>query len=234
MSNDEGVRKEARIVASVGSHRRHRPESIIDVARRMKADLAQYSKTEVALKYDLRDPTMVNTFLGVLKLPPDIQERVSWGGPLGLDKAYRVSKLVNDDDKRRLVEEIFKSSMSTLEVRHVLELKHKNHELAIDEVVKLVRSYRPVINEVQVLVIELTGEARRALETKYSSSADAEKMLRERVVEMLASPGQLRGLTVQHNHVTLVLTQVGFSLLSQEAKKAGLNIMVLINGLVIN
>ena len=133
MSADEDVKKEARIIASVGSHKKDRPEQVLEVAKRMEADRPHYSKAEIARKYNFEDPSMVDRFLGVLKLPPDLQRKVTWGGPLGLDKAYRISKLPSDDDKRRLVEEIFRTpSMSTMEIRHVLELKRKNRCLSFD------------------------------------------------------------------------------------------------------
>jgi hypothetical protein len=231
MSADEDVKKEARIIASVGTHKKKRPESILEIAKSMEADLPNYAKAELARKYDFKGPTMVDRFLGVLKLPPDIQRRVAWGGPLGLDKAYRISKLSSDDEKRRLVEEIFKTPMSTMEVRHVLELKRKNPELTIDELVKLVRSYRPVINEIQVLVVELDEDTKRALNLTPENTKEVEGIVRSRVASILSNPGQLRGLTLQKNHVIIVLTEVGFSLFDQAAKKAGLDVLAYVNKL---
>jgi hypothetical protein len=106
--------------------------------------------------------------------------------------------------------------------RVLQHLKDALPRLAIEE---------PETNEIEVLVIELGEDTKRALNLTPENMKKVENILRSHVARLFSNPEQLRGLTLQKNHIVILLTKAGFNLLERAAKKSGLGILEYVNEL---
>ena len=231
MSDDP--REEAAILLSIGTRKKNRPKTIVQTARALQADLkaSNGNKREVARKRGLKVSTMIDRFLGVLDLPQDLQDKTSFGGPFGVDKAYRVSLLDDDRERRILVDEIFSSKpkLSTDEVRQIVEFRRRSADLSIVEAIRLAKEYREVIDEIQVLVVELGQEAQRLLSGEFHDKKEATDFARNALERTVSDASQIRGVTLQERSLTIIMTRVGFAMFEDSRKRAGIDMVDFVN-----
>ncbi len=149
----------AELALSVKTHEDYRLLSPIECARRIKDALETHSRAYLARRLTLSTSTMIGRFLGLLSLPEEYQELVSWRGRkeqmLGLDMAYRVSRLPSLDDQRALIESILEFDLKTDEVKEIEMIRKRNMDIPMSECISQVVTRRKVVVERELLVAQI-------------------------------------------------------------------------------
>ena len=219
MSEESRLHEQAKILASVGSHRSRRFVTPLQVAEDMQSNRSKYpTKKALAEAYNFRDASMVDRFLSLLKLPNEISSKVTFQGSgtnLGLDKAFRISKLKSQDDMIYMGREILRSDLTTAEVRQILQLKNKNEDIPIEECVKLVRDYRVVVEETNVIVVTLRPTTRESLHLNGERKQGLLEALKIQLKSSISDPNGLRHLSETGGRMVLVLSSKGYEELTR-------------------
>lgn len=143
------------LILSVGTHRGKRRLSPVEAAVLFdKAQRAGASLADCAKAVQLEGPTWVGRFLNLLKLPGDVRHLVDWGrgrGAITFTSAADIARLGSPDDTRTAIEAALTHSLSTKEVRQLVQLRKRSGR-TITECTESVLKMRPQV-EVRHLFI---------------------------------------------------------------------------------
>jgi len=139
------------LLLSVGSHRRQRRLTPIEVANLFRREIrAGSTLSDCAHLVHLDGTTMVNRFLKLRRLDPKIQPNIAWGQSgvtVGFTIASEIAKLAQSDHVR-LVTAVLELSLKKSEVIQVVQLRRRTNcdiDSAINQIVKtrptVVRKY---------------------------------------------------------------------------------------------
>lgn len=152
--------KEAqRLLLSVGSHRRHRPITPVEVAlsfRRMME--AGASLKEIAEFVHFDGPSMVSRFRAVLRLAPELQHLIDWGqsgGSISFTVASELSKL-STDDQRAACQAALTHSFTTTETKQLIQLRRRSGR-RIEACLQSMLKQRPQVEVRHVLIGAITN-----------------------------------------------------------------------------
>lgn len=145
MSMLDNPQRLARLLASLNVPGSDRPLSPVEVAKEinmMRDDLGGDLKE--AVKRLPISADIVKEFLQLIKLPPEIQDVITWGesskldGSIGFSVAAKIAKLKNNDDVLKLAGTILDMSrpVTKEEVKGVLSLKRRIPNKPIDDCIE--------------------------------------------------------------------------------------------------
>jgi hypothetical protein len=151
------------LILSVGTHRGKRRVSPVEAAVLFdKAQRAGASLVDCAKAMQLSGPTWIGRFLNLLRLPEDVRHLVDWGrgpGAVTFTSATEIARLDEADDKRAAVEAAIAHSLSSSEVRQLVQLRKRSGRTMAD-CIEGVLKMRPQV-EVRHVFIGSVVEALR-------------------------------------------------------------------------
>lgn len=152
------------LLLSVGTHRRERSLSPVEVARLLqKASRGGDSLADLAAAVQLDGTSWVSRFINLLKLTPDVQHMVDWGksgSSLSFTAAVDLSRLSDVDDQRAAVKAVLEYGFSSPEVRQLVQARLRSQK-PIEECVASVLKMRPQIEIRQVFIGAVLDEVVR-------------------------------------------------------------------------
>ncbi len=168
------------IILSVGTHRSRRILSPGEIAERFKLlEENGYSKEQIA-KFVKLDSTMIDRFLRLMKLSPEIRHLVDWGqsnaSTISFSAASEISRL-NPEEQKVIAGEILRYQLSKNEIIQVIQIRNrasKNIQKCLDDVLKM----RPRIIQKHVFLGALTEEKVISY-LKGLSQIERDRILRE-------------------------------------------------------
>lgn len=153
------------LLLSVGTHRRERHLSPVEVARLFqKATRGGDSLADLATAVQLDGTSWVSRFINLLKLTPDVQHMVDWGksgSSLSFTAAVDLARLVDADDQRAACKAILEYGFNSPEVRQLVQARLRSKK-SIEECVAAVLKMRPQIEIRQVFIGAVLDEDVRA------------------------------------------------------------------------
>ena len=199
------------LILSVGTHKRRRELSPVEVARLMeKAKLHGASTREIAEVCHLTDTSMVPRFLRLLNLPELVQTWVAWEpdeSQLSLTTAQEIARISDGASQQRMATLILENRLRSKETGHAvmrMQRAKEDPDTAIAAVVKL----RPTIRKRFVFVATVTDPHTRM---------ELSKLNQNHRNEILADA--LRRLGLQDMKGTLGSTR--FTVVADEAAAEG-------------
>lgn len=219
----------AKLLASLNVPGSDRPLSPVEVANEIELmcnDLSGDLKGVINRLPVSAD--IVKEFLALMKLPPEIQDVVTWGesnkanGSIGFSAAAKISKLKNHDDVLRLAGTILNMSrpVTKEEIKGVISLKKRVPDKPIDECIAEVLNVTrqtTIHNFLFICKINFNIEL-LAKNNPKSSFHDA-------VFSILKGkfpPETLKSVKISGDHVRLVLEKKGWEFIATYAEQHSL------------
>lgn len=144
-----------RLILSVGSHRKDRPLSPLEVADSFQL-MMRHGATlrDCAGAVHLDGTTMVSRFLRLLQLDRDVAYAVDWGqsrATMGFTTAADLSRIKDAGVQRVLYRQILTRGLTSSEVKQVIQV-HKQTGFAIPECVDQIAALRPEVDVRHVII----------------------------------------------------------------------------------
>lgn len=171
------------LLQSVGTHRKGRKLSPIDVARMLKKALSSQTIESVAKDLELADTSVLRRFHSLLKLPTELQSLVVWGkqtGYLGFSVAAEITRLEKEDQIQRIATAALENSLSKEETRAILQRMARSKidtEVAIQEILNL----RPILEKQHLFM----GLMPRCWQNAARPDEEARSRLRQRLASLI-------------------------------------------------
>jgi hypothetical protein len=156
------------LLLSVGSRSGTRPLSPVEVAKGLKVVLdAGTRPKDVAAALHLDGTTMIQRFVRLLSLNPDVQHLIDWGqtgATIAFTAASELARLKSAEDQAVACTAALENELTSGEVKSLVQLKLRSRKAlqeCVDEIVRL----RPTVQRRHVLVGAVTSsELRTRLE----------------------------------------------------------------------
>ncbi len=227
MSIIDNPRRLARLLASLNVPGYDRPLSPVEVANEinvMRDDLGGDIKE--AIKRLPISADVVKEFLQLIKLPPEIQDVVTWGesskldGSIGFSVAAKISRLKNNDDILKLAGTILDMSrpVTKEEVKGVLSLKRRIPNKPIDDCIEEVLNVTRRTTIHYFLFISRIEPSIAAAVAKSGPGGDNQ----DKVSSMLKDsfpPEALKNVKVVNDRIRLVLEKEGWEFIASYAER---------------
>ena len=209
------------LLASLGTHRRYRPLTPVEVARELQNFLERGRPEQLPVGKEI-----IRAFLSLLTLPDSVQRMLGWGGvgkaEIGMDSGYRISMLKRVGDQEILAKAILERELTSKEVRRIVRHRNRHREKSIGDCIETVVAMRPVKRH--LFITQLSGEALKRLEQEAEMrKTSAANLLREILSEELPS-GSLISMTLREDFVTLLLEKEGNQALLRGVKESGVSL----------
>ena len=132
------------LILSVGIHKQERPLSPIEVAALLEQALSSGSTIKEVSEEILLDSTMINRFLRLLNLAPEIRHLVGWGGRSGISfsTASEIARLRTPEEQEFLGNATLEHRLSKSEVIQTIEVMNRFHR-PVNQCVEEVLRMRP-------------------------------------------------------------------------------------------
>lgn len=168
------------IILSVGTHRKKRLLSPIEVSERFAMLLNQgYSKEKIA-EFVKLDPSMLERFIRLLQLEPYIKHLVDWGrsnkSAISFSAASEIS-LLNPKDQIHVTEAILKYQLTKSETKQITEIKKRSSK-EISNCINEVLNMRPRIICKHVFLGTITDD-RIISKLKKKTQKERDKTLKD-------------------------------------------------------
>lgn len=181
------------------------------------------SATKVAEKVGVH-PEMIREFCSLLKLPKTLRPFIQ---DIGLDAAYRISKL-KEKDALEVAELGLKAYLISHEIREVVKLKVRNRELSVPECVNIVLGSRPIVKKQHLLLIKLEEQLLELLKDNSKKTGISEKQLLKNAI-CDASQVAISSLEVKGDDLVLILEDIEFIKLQEQAQNLHLSLEATVN-----
>jgi ParB-like chromosome segregation protein Spo0J len=144
------------LLLTVGSHRAQRPLSPVEVGEAIQASLtAGSSLEEIAEALHLEGPSVLNDFLRLLRLTPEVRHVVDWGrattSTIGFKAGAKLAQLSEADEQRRVCRAALQHRLSKAEIEQVVQLR-KRSKKSIDDCIAEVLRMRPQVQQMNVFI----------------------------------------------------------------------------------
>lgn len=154
-----------RLILSVGTHRRDRPLSPVEVAEVCeRAVAAGASLAELAQACQFDGTTMISRFLRLLKLSSEVRHLVDWGqgsdSTVGFTAASQLSRLVNGNDQVLACHAALEHRLTSKEIEQAVQLRLRSRR-PMGQCVHDVLEMRPRVERRHLLVGGITSDAVR-------------------------------------------------------------------------
>ena len=215
----EFVTPSSALLASLGTHRRHRPLSPVEVAKELENFFEKGGRPE-----QLPVGTeVIRAFLSLLTLPNSVQRMLGWAGvdkgEIGMDSGYRISMLKMVNDQEILAKTILERGLTSKEVRRIVRHRNRHREKSIEDCIETVVAMRPVKRH--LFITQLSGEALKRLEREAEMQKISSANLLQEILSKELPSGSLISLTLRENFVTLLLEKEGNEALLKRVKESG-------------
>jgi len=221
-ATEEFVTPSPALLASLGTHRRYRPLSPVEVAKELQNFFEKGGRPEQLPVGE----EVIRAFLSLLTLPDSVQRMLGWGGvgkaEIGMDSGYRISMLKRDDDQEILAKAVLERELTSGEVRRIVRHRNRHREKSIEDCIETVVAMRPVKRH--LFITQLSGEALKRLEqgAKMRKTSTA-NLLQEILSEELPS-GSLISLALREDFVMLLLEKEGNEALIRGVRESGVSL----------
>jgi len=201
----------------LNTNRVNRPLNLIKVSRKMKKYVNTLGSTKAAAEDLKLSPRMVNLFLTVLGLPPEIKSLIEERKIESLDLAYRLTLLDNLEDQVFLASKYIEGEIETKDVREIVSIKRKKPDTGIKEILSDFYKYKDTKRYRYVLSVFSLGRRKPG-----GTSAGIRNEIEKKIEGELGS-NSLECVEISGSVVALTLTEVGYRLLQRRAKKLGIS-----------
>jgi len=163
---------------------------------------------------------MLREFGAVMELPEEVKEMVKNNVITSVDIAYRISRLKNSEDQARLAKAVAQQSLSTSDVRAVVEYKTKSPYVTLEDAIERVIKSKTKVVTRHVVIMELQKNTfdklrNEAKAMKINIDDLALSMLRARVKNDQILSFQMRGIDI-----IMKLSEDGFNAFRKEAQSS--------------
>lgn len=220
----------AKILASLNVSGTDRPLSPVEVASEinvMRDDLEGDLK-EVVRRLPV-SLDIVKEFLYLMKLPPEIQDVVSWGesrkgdGTIGFSTAAKVARLKDHDDILKLAGTILDMSrpVTKEEVKGVLSLKRRIPKKPINEcITEVLNATRQTTIHHFLFISRINPNVAELLSKNDPSHGQEDKVLS--TLKGTFPSETLKNVKVSNDRIRLVLEKEGWEFIAVYAERHGL------------
>ena len=123
------VEVQRNLVLSVGTHRRTRPLSPIEVGIAVDYEINQgTSSTELAGDLLLKDTSILQKFRNLARLTPELHHLVDWGASpatISMSSAAEIARLKTSADQNLLADSLLENRITWKEILQIVELSSK-------------------------------------------------------------------------------------------------------------
>lgn len=223
-------KEEARLLHSLGTHRRNRPFGPITAGKKLALRCKHTPKEVIARRYSLSNE-MLREFLSFSKLSLKAQRILdSWD--IGIDKIYRISMLKRIEDQDQLATALFEYDLHSKEVRNIVQLKNRNPSFSITECTNIVLKSRPIIERHHLVLTEIEDITLQNIKEKAETDNIPAESLLTTTLEAFLPKNSLLSLTIRDKLVVLNLKQEGFQSFKAKANELGVELDNLVETLV--
>lgn len=220
----------AKLLASLNVSGTERPLSPVEVASEINAvrDDLNGDLKEVVRRLPV-SLDIVKEFLYLMKLPPEIQDVVSWGesrkgdGTIGFSTAAKVARLKDNEDILKLAGTILDMSrpVTKEEVKEVLSLKRRIPKKSIDEcIMEVLNVTRHTTIHHFLFICRIKPNVVELLSRSDHSHGDQDKMLS--ILKGKFPSETLKSVKVSDDRIRLVLEKEGWEFISTYVERHGL------------
>jgi len=232
-------RRLAKLLTSIKVTKPDRPLTPVETAKEIEAMLHDLNgdKNELVKRLPI-SADIIKQFLGLLNLPPEIQDIVIWGeskketGSIGFSVAAKISRFDNQNDMLKVASAVLGMDrpVTKEEVKAVLSLKKHNSEKPIDEcVTEVLNVTRPLIIQHFMFISGLRPDIIDRLKTESSiSDQDIHEFARHLLCRFIPNDS-LKGLKVFRDCIRLSLTKQGKDHLDEYSTSNDLSRQEIIN-----
>jgi len=204
----------AKLLSSIGTHKRERPLLPVEVAKRIKILKDECtSLNEVSERLSL-DAKLIGQFLSLLNLPETVHGIIGWGHTdkfrLGFTKASIIAELEDSNDQDILAKAAQISAFKKQEIRDVISLKKRNADKKIEECIESVLSFRPVIEKGYMMITNIKPNTIKRLHSAIRGHSDKIEDLIKQSMETLLPLHSLSNVAIRENYVVLNLNEEGY------------------------
>jgi hypothetical protein len=145
-----------KLLLTVGSHRAQRPLSPVEVSEAIQASLtAGSSLEEIAEALHLESPSVLNDFLRLLRLTPEVRHVVDWGrataSTIGFKAGAKLAQLSEPEEQHRVCRAALQHRLSKAEIEQVVQLRKRSKQ-SIDDCIAEALRMRPQVQKVNVFI----------------------------------------------------------------------------------
>lgn len=218
------------LLATLGTHRRDRPLSPLEAARKIEEELRSGVRPE---QYPVSDYT-IRKFRGLLSLPDSVQKMLGWGGvrrgEIGLEAAYRISTLKERLDQEKLAKETVERELSQKEVSKVVRYKRRLNKKPIEDCIDSVVEMRP--KKRYFFIIQLKeGLLKRLKENATSEGIEINNSLLKILYTQLPE-NSLISLSLKEDFVVIFLNEQGEKALKRQVKELAIPLEDVVNTII--
>jgi len=205
------------LLATLGTHRRVRPLTPLEAARKLDEELGRDVRPE---QYPVSGYT-IRKFLKLLSLPDSVQKMLGWGGirrgEIGLEAAYRISTLKERLDQETLAKATVERELSQKEVSKVVRYKRRLEKKPIEDCIDSVIEMRP--KKRHLFISQIKEDLLKRLEENAASEDIKTNNLLLKILYANLPEGSLISLGLNENFIMLFLNEQGEKALKRQAKE---------------
>jgi len=219
------INEEAKLLLSVGTHRRKRPLGPVEVSdliyRLEKFGGATICglgtpRSQIASKLGFKGKEMLERFLSLQTLPVTIRGIIGWEGAkdgrLTLSTGWELVKLRDEKDKEILAKVALDRNLAKREVVSIVQLRLRNPQKTINECIEDVKRIRPEIQTGYAVVTQLTTDTISKLrECAARSGSSLEDALKAILSKSIPS-AHTKSVAIRKRLVILTLDEDGYKL----------------------
>ena len=137
----------AKLIMSVGTHRKDRPYTPLEVAERIDRELAHGNPPgEVARALHLT-VSMISRFRKLLSLSSNVQHLIDWektNGSISMTLGFEIARLESSRDQNQLAQVALTHKLTKAEIQHVVSMKSRQG-ISIADGTELALKTRPEV-----------------------------------------------------------------------------------------
>lgn len=218
------------LLATLGTHRRDRPLSPLEAARKLDEDLRKGVRPE---QYPVSKRTIME-FLSLLDLPELVQNLLGWGGvkrgEIGLYAARRISELKRREDQESLAKSTLERELSAIEVSKIVRYKRRLNKKSIEDCIDSVVEMRPKKRHLFISQIK-EDVLKRLEENAVSEGIEINNSLLKILYTQLPE-GALISLSLKENFVIIFLNEQGDKALKRKAQELVIPLEDVVNTII--
>ena len=218
------------LLATLGTHRRDRPLSLLEAARKLEEELRSGVRPE---QYPVSKRT-IKEFQSLLTLPEMVQKLLGWGGvrrgEIGLYAARRISELDRREDQEALAKATLERELSAIEVSKVVRYKRRLNKKPIEDCIDSVVEMRP--KKRYFFIIQLKEGLLKRLEEKATSEGIEINNSLLKILYTHLPKGSLMSLSLKEDFVIIFLNEQGEKALKRQARELVIPLEDVVNTII--
>ncbi len=217
----------AKLLETVGSHKKERPLTPIQTAKdlRILLDECEGSIDEVAERLPVVAST-IRLFLNLLKLPKTVHGIIGWGETdtirLTFISASFITRLKNASDQEVLAKVAQAHSFKKREILDVIALKKRNPDKPIEDCIESVVHFRPRIEKGYLVITNIKQNTLSLLKKLNKNGRKIEDLICD-AMESILPKKSLNNVLIKEDFVFLNLTEDGYKEFESFAQKLNTN-----------